>query len=502
MKKIVFAGLCLILASGFCFSQVKKSNETQVQLEKYKGEEFPTVHVKEWEKMHNAKTASYKWFNDAKYGMFIHFGLYSHLGGIWKDKKVEEYKSSPHSEWIMLSAKIPRDEYAAIEKSFNPSKYNAMAIAQLAKDAGMKYIVITAKHHEGFAMYATKYSKHNIVDATPFKRDVVKELYDACEKLGLGFGVYYSHSVDWLEGSDSQVKEAIANNWNTGPANKSLCANTWDPSPNTFDEYLNNKAYPQVKELTQNLPNLKFIWYDMPPRMQPEQSWQFYKIPYSINPKVMISDRIGNGFSDYFIPGDNEIPDANLKIVKPWETCGTMNNSWGYKSYDHDWKTPREILFWAIEIISKGGNYLLNIGPNAEGEVPLDCQKSLIAAGKWMQLNGEALYGSKRWKVVKEGPTNLSIKSTAERKKKGFNDNFTPNDFWFTSKSKTIYAISIVKPEATALICSLNNSVGKIKSAEILGYGKVKFTQSEKGLQVVIPEGFRPENGYVVKVKI
>jgi len=435
-------------------------------------EQFPTTHVEEWKKMTASKKATFDWFKDAKYGMFIHWGLYSIPGGIWKGKNMEQLANGPKvAEWIMLAAKIPRAEYAELAKQFNPLKFYADSIAKLAKDAGMKYIVITSKHHDGFALFDSKASKFDVMDATPFKRDIIKELQDACKRQGLEFGVYYSHNIDWTDGSDCQAAETKSIGFKTG-MRYDFGANVWDPSPNTFEEYLENKAYPQVKELMQNYPGIKFLWYDMPWRMKPEQSFNFYKIVYDIKPEVIITERIGNGFGDYFVAGDNEIPEDVNNITKPWETIGTHNNSWGYKSYDNDWKTPKEVLYWLLSIVSKGGNYTLNIGPTGEGLVPSQSAYNLKEVGKWLAVNGEAVYGTQKWNISREGPTEVNMKSTPDRAKKGFDVKFTSEDFWFTKKDDVIYAISIEKPMDKVIVKSFNNEIGKIRKVELLGQGK------------------------------
>jgi alpha-L-fucosidase len=478
--------LSFILITGISFGQT------------YKKDQYPTVHVEEWQQMNASKKATFDWFKDAKYGMFIHWGLYSQPGGIWKGTKIDDMRSPHVAEWIMHAAKIPRAEYAELAAKFNPVKFNPDSIAKLAKDAGMKYLVITSKHHDGFALFDSKVSKFDVIDATPFKRDIIRELHEACIKQGLEFGVYYSHNIDWADGSDAQFAETLKEDPKVSP----FGANTWDPSSNTFEDYLQKKAYPQVKELMQNYPDMKMLWYDMPHRMKPEQSFNFYKIVYDIQPQVIITERIGNGFGDYTIPGDNTIPEDHDAIIKPWETVGTHNNSWGYKSYDNDWKSPKEILYWLIEIVSKGGNYMLNIGPTGEGVVPEQSAYNLKEVGKWLKVNGEAIYGTQKWKVSREGPTQVNMKSTEDRAKKGFQGNFTTEDFWFTVKGKSLYAISIEKPADKANIKAFNSTIGKIKSVEILGFGKVKFQQTSEKLIVSVPKGYAPKTGYTVKVKI
>ena len=488
MKKIslVIILFCVITQSSFAQNK----------------DEFPSIHVDEWRMMNAAKSSTFNWFKDAKFGMFIHWGLYAIPAGVWKGKKIDEMRPPHVAEWIQHAAQIPRMEYAELAKQFNPVKFNADSIVRLAKAAGMKYIVITSKHHDGFAMYHSQVSPFNIVDATPFKRDVLQELYDACKREGIEFGIYYSHNIDWYDGSDSQYAEQKTENDKSGKITDPFGANLWDPSPNSFEEYLTKKAYPQVTELMKKFPGMKCLWYDMYHRMTKEQSFSFYNLATQLQPQIIITERIGNGFGDYDIPGDNKIPIDVNNISKPWETVGTLNNSWGYKSYDNDWKTPKEVLFWLIEIISKGGNYMLNIGPTGEGVVPVQSVNNLKKVGNWLAINGEAIYGTEKWNITREGSTVINFGSTEERAEKGFDAHFTPEDFWFTKKKNALYAISIEKPLGEIIIKSFNSTIGEINNVEILGKGKVKFKQTKDALTVTTPNGFMPANGFVVKVEL
>lgn len=467
-----------------------------------KKEEFPTIFVKEWEKMNVSKKPTFEWFKDSKYGMFIHWGLYSLPGGIWKDKKMEEMRPPFVAEWIMHAAKISRNEYKNLAEDFNPVRFNADSIAFLAKEAGMKYLVITSKHHDGFALYDSKVSDFDVMN-TPFKRDIIRELQNSCKKQGLAFGIYYSHNIDWMDGSDAQSAEFARSNPDANNHQKTFGANTWDPSPNTFDEYLQKKAFPQVEELMKNYPGMKMMWFDMPWRMKPEQSYAFYQKVYKIQPQIIVTERIGNGFGDYFIPGDNVIPSDTAKITKPWETVGTHNNSWGFKAYDNDWKSPVEILYWLIEIVSKGGNYMLNIGPEASGKVPEQSVYNLLEVGKWLKINNEAIYGTQKWKITREGPTQMEMKGTGDREKIGFKDNFTSEDFWFTQKNKKVYAISIKYPENKKVnIKSLaSRSVKNIKSVKMLGaQSELNWEQGILGLKVEL-SGEQPNTyGYALEI--
>ena len=469
----------------------------------YNADQYPTIHLEEWQGMNQSKQETKEWFRDSKFGMFIHWGLYSIPGGIWKGKKIHDMRPPHVAEWIMHAAEIPREEYAQLAPQFNPDKFNAGEIAQLAKDAGMKYLVITSKHHDGFALYDSKVSEWDVMDATPFKRDIIKELHTACKKVGIEFGIYYSHNIDWMDGADAQSASYSEQNPDATDHAKTFGANTWDPSHNSFEDYLQNKAFPQVKELMNQYPDMKLLWYDMPWRMSKEDAFKFYKVVYDMQPQILINERIGNGFGDYTIPGDNTIPTSYKHLEKPWETVGTFNNSWGYNSYDNDWKSPDEVLYWLIEIVSKGGNYMLNIGPKADGSVPKPSVDNLRAIGKWLAVNGESVYGTERWKVSREGPTELNFASTEDRAEKGFQNNFTSEDFWFTQKNDCVYAISIdPKAGGEITIKSIKQNEETVKGVKLLGSkAKLKWEQNEKGLVVNLPDNIPSKVGYALKIK-
>lgn len=457
-----------------------------------------------YEQMTASKEESKEAFNDAKYGMFIHWGLYSIPGGIWKGKKMEELKGPRVAEWIQFGARIPREEYAELAPQFYPLDFDADAVAKLAKDAGMKYLVITSKHHDGFAMYDSEVSEYDIIDASPYPKDIVQELYDACKKYGIDFGLYYSHNIDWMDGNDCGLSEYIAAGGEMHDRVKRKAGvNTWDPSPNTFSEYIENKAYPQVKEILTKFPDMTTLWYDYPHYVTPEQSLEFYKIAYDLQPNMLVNSRVGNELGDFDIPGDNKIPQDHLSITKPWQTVGTTNNSWGYKSYDNDWKSVKELLFWLTEIVSKGGNYMLNVGPKASGEIPVESVNNLLEVGKWLDINGEAIYNTRKWKITHEGPTNLEMNGTHDRvnkKDEGFQ--FTTQDFWFTQKGDNLYVIALEYPIGKVLIESLTTEVaGTIKTVAMLGSEtEVEWKQTDKGLEVMLNQEMYNPNGYALKI--
>ena len=460
---------------------------------------------KQWLAMNQSpqKQAAMKWFKEAKYGMFIHWGIYSQAAGIWKGTRIEKspYPGPRVAEWLMSTFQIRRDEYAELAKTFNPDKSFAENIARLAKDSGMKYVVITSKHHDGFALFDSACSDFDMVDATPYKADAIKELYDACLKEGLEFGVYYSHGNDWRDGTYGNYANIKKRNDALGIFTHPMGKNLWDPSPNTHAEYLESKAYPQIAELVKMMPRLRLIWFDGDGFVTEEQSFRFYKLVYDLNPSIIVNRRVGHGFGDYLDAGDNKIPGAEEKLDKHWETCGTTNNSWGYKAYDDDWKSTRELLYYFIDIASKGGNYLLNIGPDGKGHVPGPCVNNMRQMGQWLKINGDAIYGTTRWKFLHEGQGETLLEGTGHRAKKGFSRSFTTEDFWFTAKGDKVYAISLVPAGDTVRIRSLNKAAGAIKNVRLLGSDrKIEWKQTAVALELDFQEVETGENGFAIEV--
>ncbi|MGJ8592755.1 MAG: alpha-L-fucosidase [Aquaticitalea sp.] len=318
-----------------------------------------------------------KFFDQSNFGMFIHWGLYSDLAGKWDGKTYYGI-----GEWLMNPkvANIAPEDYKRVAKHFNPSKFDAKAIAQLAKDAGMKYIIITSKHHEGFAMFDTKVSDFDIVDATPFGRDPMKELSAACHELGLGFGFYYSHYQDW-----------------TTPGGANGPTTNADGSEATFKEYFYNKCKPQVKEICTNYGDIDFVWFDTPGGMPKEYVIELADMVRELQPNAMMSSRVGHGMGDYVSHGDMEVPPVNLDVL--WESCDTNNDSWSFAWYDNNFKSPKEILHRLISTVGRGGTYLFNVGPNGDGVVPEIGAKFLEQAGEWIKEYPQVVYdaGSSPW---------------------------------------------------------------------------------------------------------
>lgn len=319
------------------------------------------------------REARLKWWREAKFGMFIHWGLYSKLAGSYNGKEIDN-----NGEWIMDRAKIPVAAYAAVATNFNPVKFDAAEWVRIAKKAGMKYIVITAKHHDGFAMYPSKASAFNIRDATPFRRDPLAELSEACRKEGIRFGLYYSQAMD-LHHPGGQ------------PPGRGL----WDEAQHgDMTNYINTIAAPQVREICSGYGPLAEFWWDMPRNMTTEFAEKLNAIVRELQPQTIMNNRLGGDAKGDIDTPEQFIPSTGGPEGRDWETCMTMNNTWGFKKQDTDWKSAEDLVRKLSDICHKGGNYLLNVGPTAEGEIPQASIERLAAVGEWVRKNGEAIYGT------------------------------------------------------------------------------------------------------------
>ena len=326
-------------------------------------------------------------FKDAKYGLMMHFGLYSLLGGVYNNQKGPNY-----AEWSQSYFGISIKEMEKLAKIFNPIYFNADEICRFAIECGMKYIVITTKHHEGFALFKSKASKFNVVDGTPFKRDIIKELADACKKHNLKLGFYYSQCIDWYEkdggGYTVDPSGAAGVSWE----------NSWD-YPNKEDKdysrVFKSKMLPQIEEIMSNYGEIFLAWFDTPLDSTPKQSKEIYDLVKRLQPDCLINSRLGNGVFDYVSLGDNEIPDViptsiseNIDQNEMWgfkksptglfESAGTLNKSWGFSTVDNNWKTAEEILNNRLKLEKLGINYLINIGPDGLGRIPYQAREILI----------------------------------------------------------------------------------------------------------------------------
>jgi alpha-L-fucosidase len=310
-----------------------------------------------------------KWWRESRFGMFIHWGLYAVPAGTWNGARTQNI-----GEWIMHDLKVPVSDYAALAQQFNPVKFDAEEWVSIAKAAGMKYIVMTAKHHEGFAMFHSKVDNFNIFSATPFKRDPIEEMSEACKKQGLKFGVYYSQAQDWHHAGGA----AYGGHWDTA-------------QDGDLHEYVKKVAAPQVKELlTQYKPAV--LWWDTPVPMSKEDIREL-TAAFPSDPGLIANNRLGNG-----VPGDTETPEQFIPASgfpgRDWETCMTINDTWGYKSFDKNFKSVETLLRNLIDIASKGGNYLLNVGPEPTGLIPSPEVDRLKSIGTWLAKNGASIYAT------------------------------------------------------------------------------------------------------------
>ena len=322
-----------------------------------------------------------KWWRDARFGMFIHWGIYSVPAGEWKGR-------TDHAEWIRDTARIPLKQYEQFVGQFNPVKFNADQWVRIAKNAGARYIVITTKHHDGFCLFDSKYTDFDIM-STPFKRDIMKELSDACRRQGIAMCWYHSimdwHHPDYLPRRKWEQRSAEGANFDR------------------YVTYLKN----QLRELTSNYGHIGVLWFDG----EWERTWNhqrgqdLYNYVRGLDPNIIINNRVDKGrsgmagltqeggFTGDFGTPEQEIPATGLPGVD-WETCMTMNDHWGYNKHDHHWKSKEDLIHTLVDIASKGGNFLLNVGPTSEGLIPPASVERLEAMGRWMKVNGDSIYGT------------------------------------------------------------------------------------------------------------
>ncbi len=320
----------------------------------------------------------FEWFRDAKFGMMVHWGLYSLLGGEWKNQRMAYI-----AEWIQSRFRIPNAEYHKLAGAFNPICFNADEWVSLAQDAGMKYMVVTAKHHEGFAMFHSKADRFNIVDATPFGRDIIEELAGACARKNMKLGLYYSQDLDWSEPNGGGYLTPPNNH---GPHDNECMSwtNDWDFPDNArknYTECFERKIKPQVREILTQYGDLCLIWFDTPQTISPAQSRELADMVHALQPNCLVNSRIGNGLGDYSSMGDNEIP-ADAQSGGLYETPATLNDTWGYKYYDDNWKSADEVLRLKKHLNDRGLNYLLNVGPDHLGRIPAPAVDILREVGR------------------------------------------------------------------------------------------------------------------------
>jgi len=319
------------------------------------------------------------WLDEAKFGLFIHWGIYSQRGC---------------GEWVMSNKKIQIDDYKKNAETFNPVQFDAKEWVSVAKDAGMKYIIITSKHHDGFCLFDSDVDDYNSVDGTPFGRDIIKELKEECDKQGIRFGVYYSQAQDWYHPGGQNGKRVF------------------DPKQEgDFQKYLHEVSIPQIKELITNY-GVEHLWFDTPIQMNIEDGYAIGKVVQELAPKTLMNSRLlyhGNQAAglnkeqldqledvgvDFLSYKDRTIPENSP--WEYWETCMTLSNAWGYREGDDAWKDRTTVIRMLTEVASKGGTLLLNVGPTGEGVIPAEGVNILKSVGDWLQINGEAIYGAER----------------------------------------------------------------------------------------------------------
>ena len=382
-----------------------------------------------------------EWWQQARFGMFIHWGLYAHDGCHWKG----QYGRSEH---MMMKLQIPIVEYEKIADAFNPVKFDADQWVSIARDAGMKYMVITAKHHDGFAMYDSPCNSFNIIEHGPWKRDPLKELSEACQKQEIEFGVYYSLGRDWHDPNCNSSRGG----WRS---------NTWDypdEDAKIFADYFEKKVKPQITELlTQYDPAI--IWFDTYEMITAEQSEELRKLIHDINPACIINSRIGHDLGDYSVK-EQKVPETGE--IKPWESCMTLNQTWGYNKIDHEWKTNDVLIRHLIDIVSKGGNFLLNVGPTGQGIIPEPSVVVLKEVGDWLKVNGQSIYGATAARID------------------------PPQWGRYTSKPGLLYVHVFDWPEEGRLLIGKSPKVAK---ATLLADPDTElvFSQTDQGIRISLP---------------
>lgn len=459
MKKLLLFLLCLLIPAASVCAQAPGTPE------------------------HDAKMA---WWREARYGMFIHWGIYSVPAGVYKGHE----QKRGGAEWIMNRSKIPVAEYQQYAAGFNPVKFNADAWVRLARDAGMKYIVITSKHHDGFAMFKTAASKFNIVDATPFKRDVLDELAKACRKHGMKLGFYYSQAQDWNNPGGSAARKLMAEGWDNPDAEK-IDAYTqehnghWDPAQETrsMADYIDQVAVPQIKELLTNYGDIAVIWWDTPTGMKKEYAQKFADILKQY-PHIITNDRLMRvpEFAGDFKTPEQKIPSEDQLDGLDLEACMTLNGTWGYRTSDQNWKSPALLVRNLMDMASYGGNYLLNVGPDALGQIPEPSIERLRAVGAWLKANGEALYGTQASPVKKPAWGSVTRKDSGKT----------------TTLYLTVYDWSEAKDGKLLLRANLDVAAARL----LAGKTKLKFEKTKDGIVIQVPATAPDAIATVIKLEL
>lgn len=399
------------------------------------------------------KDTKQQWFKDAKYGLFIHWGLYALLAGEYNGEVTPFL-----AEWIMNTANIPVEEYEKLAEKFNPVEFNADEYVRFAKKWGFKYITFTSKHHDGFAMFDSKASDYNIVKKTPYGQDVLAELANACHKHDIKLCLYYSQAQDWHHPDGYRAAH--------------------DNSQKNYRRYLDEKCLPQLRELLTQYGEIGMIWFDTPMGTTSSESKEMYDLVKSIQPDCIVSGRIGNQLGEYMTTADNMIP--AFPYEGDWEVPATLNTSWGYKASDHNWRQPEEIIEWLVKIVSRGGNYLLNIGPKASGEIPRESIEILDKIGEFLQTSGDSIYATSATPMY----------------------NYEQNDFLLTSKKGKLFIHLLKKPDRNDIVLmNIDNTVKSVFSLtekKPLKYICKKDLEGGNWWKIELPEEWPETLDYVI----
>lgn len=421
------------------------------------------------------KNERMQWWRDAGFGMFIHWGLYSVPAGQYGNR-------TNHAEWIQETANIPVDEYEKYAEQFNPVNYDAKEWVRMAKDAGIKYIVITSKHHDGFALWNSEVSDYDM-ERTPYKKDLLKELQIACDEANIPLCFYHS-IMDWHHPQAQGINYPDYNN-GTGP----------NPE---FPKYVANFMYPQLKELLTNYGEIGVVWFDGEwiKEWTEEQGKELYNYLRNIQPNVIINNRVGKARKGF--EGMNAYDDAagdfgtpEQEILKgtsdlDWESCMTMNDAWGYNKLDDNFKSTKMLIHNLVDIAAKGGNYLLNVGPTADGLFPEQSINRLKEIGDWMDVNGEVIHNSRGTKNYKD----------------------LGNVYYIQNEAGTVLYAVLTEWPGSSIQLQYANPDKKAK-VQLLGYNKPLNWEDkqDEGIVVQLPESWQSEenravqHAYVIKME-
>lgn len=456
---LTIAGLCSALALASCtiFGSAPSGDE--------EGKQQSKVYEDFWnQETSSEKDARMAWWRDARFGMFIHWGLYAIPAGEWEGK-------TNYAEWIRRRAKIPHETYKQFLDAFNPVEFDADEWARMAKDAGMKYMVITSKHHDGFCLFPSDYTEFDVA-STPFKRDILGELTEACEKQGIEMCFYYS-IMDWNHPGWPAM------DWETHPPEG-------DADMEAYTTYMKN----QLRELIERY-DPAVLWFDG----EWEEPWtheagkDLYQYVRELKPDIIINNRVDKGrrgmkgftkegeFRGDFGTPEQQIPDQGIPGVD-WESCMTMNRHWGWNRNDDKWKSTGDLVHKLVDITSKGGNFLLNVGPKPDGTFPQPSVERLAGIGEWMDVNGEAIYGTSASPYPAPG--------------------------WgrYTEKENILYAHILEWPEASGI--TIKDPSLSVEGARLLGDSKTPL-QAEKtadGWVIQLPENAPDPIASVVAVRL